>query len=196
MPALLGPLVGFCLGVAFAWITLKAGDHDRGALRYRGLLVVSGFSVLVYAPVTGYFLAFAEDWAVAYWFNAGELPVAVPLLWLTLDVCAPPLGFLLAMRPDQTRTRTFLTLGSGPAIAALVLFVVSAKRLRVFGTYRQFHEDFGVNQVWGTQLGYALAWMLTALLVGAAWTAHALTRLQPPQRAMPPRERRPRPSLG
>ncbi len=195
MPALLGPLIGFCLGVAFAWITLRAGDHDRGALRYRGLLVVGGFSALVYAPVAGYFLAFAEDWAFAYWLNAGELPVAVPLLWLMLDLCAAPLGFLLAMRPDQTRTRTFLTLGSAPAIAALALFVVSAKRLRVFGTYRQFHEDFGINQVWGTQLGYALLWMLGALVLGAAWTAHALTRLQPPH-LIAPRERRARPNLG
>lgn len=174
MPALLGPLIGFCLGVVFAWVSLGKGSVDRLATKHRGALLSAAFGSLLYAPICAYFVAFAADWSVAYWIDASRLPPVIAPLWVLLDASTPAVGFLLATSGERSKNSHFLRIGAGPALGALALLAVSYPRLGVHATYRQFHGDFGVNHVAGTPLGYALLWLLPLLLVGTAWTVHCL----------------------
>ena len=70
MPALLGPLVGFALGAAFAWIRLAEAPADGRRGGPPGVTICALFGALVYAPVNAYFLAFAGDWSLAYFVDS------------------------------------------------------------------------------------------------------------------------------
>lgn len=185
MPALLGPLIGFCLGVVFAWVSLSKGSPDRLATKHRGALLSAAFGLLIYAPICAYFIAFAADWSLAYWVDASRLPSVFGLLWVLLDACAPALGFLLASSGERAKRSHFLRVAAGPALAALALLAVSYPRLGVHATYRQFHGDFGVHHIAGTPLGYALLSLVPLLLAGTAWTVHCLRPASDPARPRP-----------
>ncbi len=177
MPALLGPLIGFALGVVFAWISVSKAGRDRLIVRHRGALLSGAYGLLIFAPVCGYFIAFAPDWSVAYWFDGAAMVTPWGLLWVLLDASSPALGFLLATRNEHAKASFMIRLASGPVLLGLALFVVSYRRLGTYGTYRQFHGDFGVHHVSGTPLGHALMWMLPILALGTLWTLYCMRGL-------------------
>jgi hypothetical protein len=182
VPAPIAPLIGFLLGIALAWTT--AGDptgSGTSAPPGRTLIVVTLYSFLVFAPVSGYFLAFAPDWSYAYAVDSGRLSSAVDLVVVLLNVASVPLGFTLAFRRLRERIPgPLLRLAALPLLATVVFLVVALPRLSVHATYAQFHGDFGVRSVAGSPLGYALLWMNAILAIGAIFTARALRRLSPP----------------
>src|SRR5690606_35646413 len=147
VPALLGPLIGFCLGVVFAWVSLGKGSVDRLATKHRGALLSAAFGSLLYAPICAYFVAFAADWSVAYWIDASRLPPVIAPLWVLLDASTPAVGFLLATSGERSKNSHFLRIRAGPALGALALLAVSYPRLGLHATYRQSHADFGLNHV-------------------------------------------------
>ncbi|MCA9628105.1 MAG: hypothetical protein KC766_10580 [Myxococcales bacterium] len=177
MPAFLGPLIGFALGVAFAWVSVGSAGRDRLVVRHRGALLSAAYGLLIFAPACGYFIAFAPDWSVAYWFDGAALLTPWGLVWVLLDASAPALGFLLATRNEHAKPSFLIRLASGPALLALGLLVLSYRRLGVYGTYRQVHGDFGVHHVGGTPLGHALLWMLPVLVLGTVWTLYCMHNL-------------------
>jgi hypothetical protein len=183
VPAPIAPLVGFLLGMALAWTA--AGDPSRASTTAppgRALVIVTLYSFLVFAPASGYFLAFAPDWSYAYAVDSSRLSSAVDLAVVLLNVGSVPAGFTLAFRRIRERgPGQLLRLASPPLLAAVVFLVVALPRLSVHATYAQFHGDFGVRSVAGSPLGYALLWMDAILALGAVFTGRALRQLSAPK---------------
>jgi hypothetical protein len=177
MPGPLAPLLGLFLGIVFAWSAREDLIRAHGAswLGSRALVTVSLFSVLVFAPVSAYFLAFEADWSYAYYIDTRRIPSAVQLGLVLIDAASVPLGFGLAMSRARTRR-----IGSILPLGVPILFVVLASalwassRLRVEASYAQFHGDFGVLPVAGGPLGYALLWMDSLLTIAVVWTIRRL----------------------
>ena len=170
MPALAAPFVGLLLGAFFAWVAADELSRDA-SISARTLTVVSLFGLLVYAPVAGYFLAFAPDWSYAYWIDSQRLPGSVDTAWVLLDAASVPLGFARTARHVRAkRTGPLLRLLAVPALVASALVLSTLPRLGVQASYVQFHGDFGTRPVAGSPLGYALLGMTLILLAGAAIT--------------------------
>jgi len=173
------PLLGFVLGVAFAWAAADELARAGGVgTTSRSMVVVTLFSLLVFSPIAAYFLAFAPDWSYAYVVDPQRLPGAVDLGLVLLDVASVPAGFALAARrAGQRRLGPLVKLAAAPAIGALLILVAGFQRLAVQGTFAQFHGDFGTRSVAGSPLGYSLLWMAAVLAGGILWTARSLRRI-------------------
>ncbi len=179
MPAPVAPFIGFALGTGFAWAAANVLAKGPGSgVTSRALLVVTLFSLLVFAPTTAYFLAFAPDWSYAYWVDSRKLPSAVGLGLVLLNLASVPIGFWAAARAARARAlRKLVNLGL-VALAPCVLFVVIGwQRFGVEGTYAQYHGDFGMRALGGSPLGYALLWMTLILAGATAWAARCLKKL-------------------
>ena len=177
MPAPIGPLVGFALGVALAAIGGSPVERDA---QMRGLLLVGLFSLLVFAPAAAYFVAFAPDWSYGYAVDSRRIPEAVDFGILFADVASVPAGFRVAQR-ESGRPAVVAWLGAVPAAAVIALVVLGARRLEIDATYAQYHGDFGARNVAGSPLGWALlgAWtLIAAAAVVTARTLRALRRAQ------------------
>jgi hypothetical protein len=136
------------------------------------------YTLILFAPYNGYFLAFSPDWTFLYAFdtraNLGLL-IAVSLL---LDSASVVLGFHLARRHFGASGRATLLRVLVPAAALVLLFLVlGRKRLAVEATYEQFHGNFGVHPVAGSALGYSLLWLGSIFGVATVWTAVQFRRL-------------------
>ncbi|MCU0690741.1 MAG: hypothetical protein MUF54_05005 [Polyangiaceae bacterium] len=179
MPAFIAPLIGIVLGIAFAWSSADELSSDpTSVLGTRSLVVTTLFSVLVFVPVAGYFVAFHGDWAFAYLLNTRNLPSAATLALVLLDAVTVPIGFVLAApHARRHRLNKLLSLAAGPTGAAMLLMLLFARRFSTSATFAQFHGDFGTLSVAGTPLGYALVWMNGVLAVALALTVRALRRL-------------------
>lgn len=176
MPAPAAPFVGFFLGALFAWAGAE-GLAKGGAVQGRALTVVALFGLLVYAPVAGYFLAFAPDWSYAYLVDSQRLPSAVDTGWVLLDAASVPAGFARAARHARVRrTGPMLRLIAVPLLIALGVLLAALPRLGVHASYAQFHGDFGTRPVSGSPLGFALLSMTLILLAGTAVTVVWLKR--------------------
>jgi hypothetical protein len=179
MPAWLGPCVGFVLGAAFAYLASETLAKGVGSgVSSRALILVSVFSVLVYAPVCAYFLAFSPDWAYAYLIDSKQVPRILGLGLILGDCASVPLGFAVSMRRARTRQIAWVArlalIGVVVSLASVLPFI---SRLAVQATFAQFHGDFGVRRTAGSELGFALLWMLSILVASVAWTVRALRRL-------------------
>lgn len=177
MPAFIAPLVGFVIGIGFAWAAAdelaKAGTYAR-----RPLTVVALFATLVYAPSCAYFLAFEGDWAFAYFLDTRTVPSAVDLTLVLLDAASVMLGFLVgAPRARARKLVPLLSIAGGPALLAMVAILAMTSRLSVQASYAQFHGDFGTRAVSGSALGYGLLWMNGVIAVAVAWNARVLRGL-------------------
>lgn len=176
MLAFIAPLLGFVLGIAFAWAAAdEIASDPTSVLSSRALIVATLFSVLVFAPAAGYFVAFDGDWAFAYLVNTQRLPSAVVLALVLVDASSVPVGFVLAA-PHARRKRLapVLTLAAFPVGVALLCTLIFSRRLGIAATWSQFHGDFGTRSVAGTPLGYALIWMDGVLSVAVALTIREL----------------------
>jgi hypothetical protein len=185
MPAPLAPLIGFALGVGFAWCARE--DLSRSlataGIASRPLAIVLLFAILVFAPVSAYFLAFESDWSYAYFVDTRRIPSAFQLGLVVLDTASVPAGFLIAARHAKLKKlRPMLTLALPGLALALGCVIFTADRLGVQASYAQFQGDFGTHPVAGSSLGYSLLWMDVVLALGVAWTwrhVQQVTRLRP-----------------
>jgi hypothetical protein len=170
------PLLGFVLGIAFAWAASDELARSSGSgATSRSLVLVTLFSLLCFAPIIAYFLAFAPDWSYAYLIDTQRLPSAVDLGLALLSVASVPSGFALAARASGAkRLGSLLRLAAFPALLAVVFLLACLPRLGVHATYAQYHGDFGTRSVAGSPLGYALLWMAFVLTASIAWTARYL----------------------
>lgn len=182
MPALIGPLIGFALGVLLAWLArAEAARDDDRSLRARAQ-VAALFGALVFAPACGYFLVFSGDWARFYLVDGRAVPSALDLVLVVVDAAVVPLGFVAARRAGRRRAyRVLGALGGAPTAAALALVLIFFPKLRVEGTYHQVRGDFGTQPVAGGPLGYAILWMDAMILAGFIVSARALEGRAPPR---------------
>ena len=179
MPAFVAPLIGFLLGVAFAWAASdEIASDPTSVLGSRALVVSVLFGVLVFAPASGYFVAFDGDWAFAYLVNTQQMPSAVVLALVLVDASSVPAGFVFAA-PHARRRRlgAVLALAAVPGGLAALCTLIFSRRLGVAATYSQFHGDFGTRSVTGTALGYALVWMNGILALAVSLTVRELRRM-------------------
>lgn len=190
MPALLGPLVGFSLGVMLAWIARDEADRDDDHGARSRALIVALFGALVFAPVCAYFLIFAGDWARFYLVDSRSFPSALDLVLVVIDAAVVPFGFVIARTWGRRRAyRALGALGGVPAVAALILVLIFFPKLRIEGTFHQVRSDFGTQPAAGGPLGYAILWMNAMLIAGFALTVRALTgRPTPPPVEPAPRD--------
>lgn len=176
VPAPAAPFFGFLLGAAFAWVAAEELARD-GGVGSRSLTVVALFGLLVYAPISGYLLAFAPDWSYGYVVDSQRLPSAVDTAWVLLDAASVPAGFARAARHARVkRSGPIMRLVALPAAVALGLVLATLPRLSVHASYAQYHGDFGTRPVSGSPLGFALLAMTLILLVGASVTVIWLRR--------------------
>jgi hypothetical protein len=175
MPGLVAPLVAFALGVAFA-LRARAGAERYDDLERRAAVrIVLLFGVLVLAPVTAYFVAFAGDWSLGYLAEAQRVPSALGLVWVVATAGAAPLGFEAGLRAVRRRAGSeLIALAAVPAAAAFVFVVALYPELRLDGTTQQIRGGFGTQPVAGSSLGWAILWMDAMIAVGAALTLRAL----------------------
>jgi len=178
MLAPIAPLVGLVLGLLFAWASRAPGARSTPSPSSRALLVVMAFSLLVFAPICSYFLAFSPDWSYAYLVNSERLPGTVDLGLTLVDASSVPVGFLIGAEQLRRRPSANLSrLAFLPVLLTLLFVMVSVRRLGVDASYAQFHGDFGTRPLAGSPLGYSLLWMLSVLGGAAAWTTHCLKGL-------------------
>jgi len=185
MPAFVAPLLGFVIGIAFAWSAAdEIASDPTSVLGTRSLVVVALFSVLVFAPATGYFVAFDGDWAFAYVVNTLRLPSAVVLALVLINAISVPLGFVVAApHARRHKLKKLLSIAAIPTFIVMILVLLSARRLGTAASYAQFHGDFGTRSVAGTPLGYALVWMNSVLAAAVALTIRQLRKLSVASRA-------------
>ncbi len=179
MPAFIAPLVGFILGIAFAWSAADEIAADpTSVLGTRSLVVTTLFSILVFAPIAGYFVAFHGDWSFAYVVNTSRLPSAIILTLAMVDAVSVPAGFLVATaQARRRRLPQILSLGAVPTVLSAIILLMLARRLGTSATYAQYHGDFGTQSIAGTSLGYALVWMNGVLAVAVTLTIREIRRL-------------------
>jgi hypothetical protein len=196
VPALLAPFVGFSLGALLAWIRGADESDDDAPFWHRTSGSVLLFAIFVFAPVAGYFLIFAGDWAWAYLVDARRIPSALEVLVVAVDAACVPLGFEVARRQLRSR-RAFGALATAAVPAGIALLSVMAlfSRLRVDATFRQFRGEFGAEPLAGGPLGYAVLWMNLMLAAGMIVASQRRPRNAPPEPPTPlagdpPRERR------
>jgi hypothetical protein len=178
MLAPISPLIGLVLGFFFAWAGRVPNARSGLALSSRALLVVISFSLLVFAPICSYFLAFAPDWSYAYLVDSERLPSTVDLTLVLVNAASVPAGFLVGSHHIRARPSSSIArVAFLPAVLTLLFIAVTVRRLGVDASYAQYHGDFGTRSLAGSPLGYAVLWMLVVLAGAAAWTAHSLRRL-------------------
>jgi len=179
MPAPLAPLLGFSLGVAFAWAARE--DLTRGAggrILTSSLALVLLFSVLVFLPACGYFLVFEPAWSYLYTVEGARRFAALNFVTLGAAVSSIPAGFLAAVpHARQDRVASLVRLASGPLVAAAVIVLLGGRRLAVRATYAQFHGDFGIERLAGSSLGWAVLWSALVTSAAAIYTTYAIRRL-------------------
>ncbi len=180
MPAPIAPLVGLLIGASFHWNGSRqlARAAPGTAVEARGLLLAAAYALLIYAPICGYFLAFAPDWTFVYTVETERLNRALIVLALLGSAASVPLGFHLARRFMRRNTPGAIARVLVPACALILIFFAFAmRRLGVAGTYAQYHGNFGVQPLSGSPLGYALLWMGAILAGVTLWTAKQYRKL-------------------
>ncbi|HEX4338028.1 MAG TPA: hypothetical protein VH062_19095 [Polyangiaceae bacterium] len=181
MPVAVVPLVGIALGALFAWAGMEELSRVGGSSGSRALVVSALFGAFVFAPACGYFQAFFPDWSYAYWLDALERPVAIDLALVVVDAVSVPLGLALFARSAASRRTGALARGIAiPSFVAGLALIAMLPRLRIVGTYAEFHGDFGTEPLTGSPVGYALIWMIGIVAAAATWTLQVLRRLSEP----------------
>lgn len=178
MLAPLAPFIGLILGLFFAWAATPPQTGPSVGMSSQALLLVVLFSLLVFAPISSYFLAFAPDWSYAYLLDSEQLPSTVDLALVIVDTACVPAGFFIGSHHVRARPVNRLArLAAVPAVVCLLFIAVSIRRLGVDASYAQYHGDFGTRPLAGSPLGYAVLWMLAVLGGATAWTAHHLKHM-------------------
>lgn len=179
MLPVIAPLVGFVLGVAYAWAASDELARAAGnVVGTRSLVIVTLFGMLVSVPITGYFLILAQDWSFAYLVGSSRLASALGMGLLLLTAVSTPIGFRAAARPAGSRNvQAVVTIAAFPLLLTAALIALLLPRLSVFGTFAQFHGDFGTGPVAGSFVGTALLWTHAVLVGAIVWTVRCLQAL-------------------
>jgi hypothetical protein len=175
VPALVGPIVGFALGVLLSWLCRhEAARGDDRSERARAV-VAALLGGLVFGPACAYFLIFAGDWALFYLIDSRTVPSALLLVLVVIDAASVVAGFQAGHRAARRRAdRALLALLAGPAALAGAVLLLFLERLRVDGTVHQVSARFGTRPVAGGPLGYAILWMSAMVTLGVLVAARAL----------------------
>jgi hypothetical protein len=172
------PLLGFALGVLFAW--LARHEIARAAptsLASRSLSIVALYAVLVFGPACAYFLVLEPDWAGAYLFDAGRRARLVSVAGTLLALVSVPLGFLAAAPAARAqRAAGVLRLGAVAGLSTLALTLALFPRLSIRATYAEYHGDFGTEPVAHTTLGWGLFWVCLVVAGATAYVASIVGR--------------------
>lgn len=180
MPVLIALPLGLTMGIGFAW--LSRGELRRAASRElsgSGLVIASLFGLLVFAPVTAYFLAFEPDWCLAYFVDTAQASAALTPALLLLALASVPGGYLVGrwlFERAGEEAGLLRSLAAG-VVVTLTALMLGLRRFAVQGSYAQFHGDFGTQPIAGSSLGYAvllLGFWLTAGLGFAVWNLRRL----------------------
>jgi len=178
MPILFANLVGLALGAALAWVApSEIGSNEAPIVASRPFAVVVAFTLLVWLPAIGYFVAFHGDWAYLYLVPWRRVPSAIDLCLVLLAGVAVLVGFCAAIGP--VRKRRFgpvVALTAGPGAVAIAALPLTLRRLAVSGTYAQFHGDFGTEPIGSSPLGKGVLFMGAVIAAAVAWTAVSLIR--------------------
>ncbi len=179
MPILLSPFIGVAAGMLFSWFAREdLASNDRGPFASPALLLVACYGLLVMAPITGYFLAVAPDWSLAYLWRFEQLPPTLPVAATLVTAGSPLLGFALCARAASRRQPIPLIRGTVTLLVLLVaLLSILGRRWAKDATFTQFHGDFGIRSLAGSELGHAVLWMNAVFLFGTAWMWFSLRRL-------------------
>ncbi len=178
MPVTLAPLVGFALGVLLAWLSRTEPSSDE-PWRDPSSLAVALYALIVFAPVTAYFAAFAGDWSFAYLIDARRVPSAVSLVLVVLATSALIGGFFAGRKALERRAPNQLAwLAAAPLAITVVVIAALHDRFGVDATYDQFTSDFGRKPLVTSPLGLAVLWMDGIVAAGAVLTARALSPAQ------------------
>jgi hypothetical protein len=180
VPIPFAPLLGFVLGVVFAWVPREELARDAGPLiASRPVAVASVFALAIYAPMVGYFVAFHADWSYLYLVPRGQLPSAIDLALVLLSGAMVPVGLLVsAPSARQKRLSAIVWLVSVPGVLATALFAWGARRLAVSASYAQFHGDFGTVPISASVLGRGVLFMAVVGALGVVWSLRALEARQ------------------
>lgn len=171
-------MLGVAIGVAAA-----AAGHVELLLSPRPPLLTAVFSafltfvLLVLLPVSAYFYVFHGDWFLLYLVDTGHVPSAIALVGFALQAGAATLGFLLgsALVRAQHRVAVYVTLGVCLLLSAAVV-PLALDRLRVVGSFAQFHGSFGLLDYTATPVARGGMVMGTFLLAGIAFLLSRLGR--------------------
>src|SRR5689334_1924618 len=97
VPAPIAPLIGFALGTLFAWTARRELARARAYGHGSPMLVLCAcYALLVFAPLSGYFLAFVPDWSFAYLVDPRRLPRGFEVACALVNATSIPLGFAVA----------------------------------------------------------------------------------------------------
>ena len=184
MPLLLGPLLAFALGVAFAFAFGEAGTLLDLA---RARRAVDLFALLALAPALAYAIWALPDWSVGYVLDGAALPSAAGLVAVAAVAALVRVGFELARRAlADGHARVGLGLGFGAALVATIVLASVGSRFGRIGTFAELHGGFPMTAIASSARGVA-ALSITALSGVAAWfTAGAL---RPTPASIAPRDR-------
>ncbi|MDX2051565.1 MAG: hypothetical protein SFV15_04180 [Polyangiaceae bacterium] len=179
MPAPIGPILGFALGILFAWAAAEElARSPEPRVVSRSQLLVLTFALLVYAPLAGFFIAFAPAWSYVYLAAASRAPTFLDIGVVLADATSVPLGFFCAARRAGKRDVVGLArMMAVPALLVAAGLALSLRRLAVVGSYGQFQGDFGTQPLAGSPLGYAVLWMGAVLMGACVWTIYCLRRM-------------------
>lgn len=170
---------GLLLGLAFARAAHGIlSQASTSSLASPVFPVVASFAVLVYAPLTGVALALAPDWACAYLVDSQRLFAGFETCCILFAATSVVLGYLWGAAPSARGRwnvvgRRMIGIGIALAVTLAALF----PRLRVHATYAQYHGDFGVRPLSGSDLGYALIWLLVVFGLAVTWTLFSLYKM-------------------
>lgn len=178
VPAVTLPLLGFALGVLFAWAAAEEISQRQEVLHTQSIWIVTLYGLLVHTPSAISLFAPYPDWSVGYWVS----PSSIPSVWMPglvlLNCLAVPLGFLLAGRAaGQRAPLTLLRLAAIPLALCGVNTLGFVDRLVVLASHNEFHNNFGMQAVAGSALGYSLLFLALVNGAAAAWTQNLLKRI-------------------
>ena len=153
------------------------GWEEAPLVTSRPFAVSAALAGFVYAPILAYFAAFHTDWAYVYLVRGRAIPSAIDLGLVLFGAASIPLGLAAGGRVVRAHTlRPLVKLGLGPALVAIALSCVFARRLAVSGTYAQFHGHFGTEPIGTSTLGRGVLVSAIAICAAAAWSFRALKK--------------------
>lgn len=186
VPLFIGPLIGIALGAGLALLAQSNLPPELDKRRARTVLTL--LSAFVFLPVCAYFASFWGDWAIFYLIDARSVPIALPLFVLILDALSITAGWSLARDLQSRRPEYGAAVLILPLLTSALLITVFFSRLRLDGSFRQVHGNFGTQSLLESPLCIALLWMLGLLAAGflqsASWLRGAPPAVRP--KAPPP----------
>lgn len=170
------------LGLAIGISAATAGQVELRLSPRPPLLTASfsaflAFVVFVLLPVSVYFYVFHGDWFLLYAVDTGDVPSAIALVGFALQAGFGTLGFLLgsALVRAQHTIAAYVSIAASILLAACVVPLM-LERLRVVGTFAQFHGSFGLLDYMETPLARGGVVMGGFLFAGAAFLLSRLHR--------------------